>query len=145
MLTHELWLTKFPQFAGVPSTVFDAFKVEATIEMGEFPERWSGEPTYDIAMGYLIAHLSAMDESWSGGDHTTLQPLRSKEVDDVMVEYAVSRDMQNNFDPYLSTVYGQQYVKWRRMVFAGPRMAGNVADALIAEPTYPVRRYRQGG
>lgn len=142
MITHEQWTTKFPQFAGLPTTVFDEFVIEATVEMGDDPERWEGTPTYDIAMGYLVAHLSAMDESWQTGDHTPLQPLRSKEVDDVMVEYAVSRDMQNNFDPYLSTVYGQQYIKWRRMVFAGPRVAGNTSAALMAEPTYPSRRYR---
>lgn len=120
MLPYETWLGKFPQFIEVSETQFEELRFEAMVEMGDVIERWLNEATYDIAQGYLISHLAAQAEHYSSGDHSTMQPFRSKEVDDVIVEYAVSRDMQNNLDPYLSTSYGQQYVKWRRMVFAGP-------------------------
>lgn len=123
MLLYDKWLEKFPQFIAVSPELFVELQFEATVEMGDDVGRWSGTETYYIAQGYLVAHLAAMSDAWSTGDHTPLQPLREREVDDVRVEYAVSRDMQNNLDPYLSTTYGQQYIKWRRMVFAGPRVA----------------------
>lgn len=122
MLLYDKWLDKFPQFVAVSPEQFLELQTEATVEMGSDPSRWLGQEAYDIAQGYLISHLAAMSETWETGDHSTLQPYREKEVDDVRVEFAVSRDMQNNLDPYLSTSYGQQYIKWRRMAFAGPRV-----------------------
>ena len=122
MLTYNGWLDKFPQFVAISEPQWIEMQIEAATEMGSEPERWAGQTTYDIAQGYLISHLAAMAEASEGGDHSPLQPFREKEVDDVRVEYAVSRDMQNNLDPYLATTYGQQYIKWRRMIFAGPRV-----------------------
>ena len=122
MLTYDSWLDKFPQFVAVSEPQWTELQLEATVEMGADVFRWNGQDAYDIAQGYLMAHLAAQAESSEAGDHTPLQPFREKEVDDVRVEYAVSRDMQNNLDPYLATSYGQQYIKWRRMAFAGPRV-----------------------
>lgn len=122
MLTYDSWLDKFPQFVAVSEPQWAELQLEATVEMGADVFRWNGQDAYDIAQGYLMAHLAAQAESSETGDHTPLQPFREKEVDDVRVEYAVSRDMQNNLDPYLATSYGQQYIKWRRMAFAGPRV-----------------------
>ena len=122
MLTYNGWLDKFPQFAAVSEPQWIEMRLEAATEMGTDVERWAGEETYDIAQGYLMGHLAALAEAYESGDHSPLQPFREKEVDDVRVEYAISRDMLNNLDPYLSTTYGQQYIKWRRMVFAGPRV-----------------------
>lgn len=123
MLPYETWLRKFPQFIEVSEIQYDDMATEATVEMGDDVNRWLGQETYYIAQGYLIAHLATIQERFRDGDHATVQPVRLKEVDDVVVEYAVSRDMQNNLDPYMSTTYGQQYIKWRRMAFAGPRIA----------------------
>lgn len=122
MVTYQLWLQKFPQFVAFGELQFDAMKLEATIEMGSSVGRWLGQETYDVAQGYLISHFATLAEAWEIGDHSPIQPFRTKQVDDVMIESAVSRDMQNNFDPYLATTYGQQYIKWRRIVFAGPRV-----------------------
>lgn len=118
-VTYDEWLLKFPQFVATPPELFDMLVTEASLEMGS-PSRWGD--AYKIAQMYLIGHLAALAESYEAGDHSPLQPFREKEVDDVRVEFAVSRDMQNNLDPYLSTTYGQQYVKWRRIMFAGPRV-----------------------
>lgn len=122
MLTYDSWLDKFPQFVAVSEPQWAELQLEATVEMGADVFRWNGQDAYDIAQGYLMAHLATQAESSETGDHTPLQPFREKEVDDVRVEYAVSRDMMNNLDPYLATSYGQQYIKWRRMAFAGPRV-----------------------
>lgn len=123
MLAYTDWLDKFPQFVAISEPQFNGILKEATVEMGTDTGRWLDADTYDIAQGYLVSHLAAQAESFEAGDHSPLQPFREKEVDDVRVEYAVSRDMQNTFDPYLSTIYGQQYIKWRRIAFAGPRVA----------------------
>lgn len=123
MLTYTEWLLKFPQFTIVEETVFDMYVLEASLEMGTEVSRWIDQSHYDVALGYLVSHLLAIADKFEDGDHTPVQPLREKEVDDVRVEYAISREMQNSFDQYQSTSYGQQYIKWRRMVFAGPRIA----------------------
>ena len=121
-MEYTLWLKKFPQFCDhVDSDLYDILIVEALAEMGSDKDRWQGAPIYDVAQGYLIAHLAVQSESAANGDHTPLQAFRSKEVDDVMVEYAVSRDQLNNFDPFIGTSYGQRYVRFRRMVFGMPR------------------------
>jgi len=120
MVTFATWVIRYPQFAEILEEVFDIFKEDANIEMGTDESRWYD--TYNVAQSALIAHGVAMYNSYKTGDDTPLQPIRTKEVDDVMVEFAVSRDMQNNLDPLLSTTYGQQYLKWRRQAFAGPRM-----------------------
>lgn len=114
------WTARFPGFLLISEPMFDTLIIEAELEMGT-ATRWG--KSYDIALGYLISHLATLQERIEAGDSTPLQPYRNKISDDVEVEYAVSRDMQNNFDPYASTSYGQQYIKWRRIYFAGPRVA----------------------
>jgi len=122
MVTYEDWKVRFPQFATVEETLFDLFLGDTQIEMGVDETRWAD--SYDIAQAHLISHFVAVYASYRTGDHTPLQPIRTKEVDDVMVEFAVSRDLRDNFDPYASTTYGQQYMKWRRQSFAGARILG---------------------
>ena len=118
-MDYSEWMQRFPQFVAVSEGSFNMTKTEAVLEMGSEP-KWG--PAYELALGYLIAHLAALAERSEAGDHTTVQPMRSKDVDGVEIEYAVSKEMQNNLNSYLSTTYGQRYLRWRRMVFAGPRV-----------------------
>ena len=120
MVTYATWVIRYPQFAVVAEEVFDIYHSDANIEMGTDESRWYD--TYDVAQSALIAHFIAMYNGYILGDDTPMQPIRTKEVDDVMVEFAVSRDLQNNLDPYQATSYGQQYIKWRRQAFAGARV-----------------------
>lgn len=120
MVTYEIWKLRFPQFAVTEEPVFDLFFEDSQVEMGKEESRWYD--TYDIAQANLISHYVAVYRSYTSGDDTPLQPVRTKEVDDVMVEFAVSRDLRDNFDAFNSTAYGQQYIKWRRQAFAGARM-----------------------
>jgi len=119
-MTYSEWLTRFPQFVAIDESTYNELELEATTEMGS-ESKWLN--FYEIALGYLISHLAAIAEKYESGDHSPVQPYREKEVDGVRVEHAISRDMQNNFDPYLATSYGQQYIKWRRIALAGPRVA----------------------
>jgi len=120
MVAYATWIIRFPQFAVISEDVFDVFQADAIIEMGEEESRWYD--MYDVAQSNLIAHFVAMHQKYTTGDNSPMQPIRTKQVDDVMVEYAVSRDLRDNLDPYSATSYGQQYLKWRRMAFAGPRI-----------------------
>ncbi len=121
MLSFTTWQARFPQFATIPEATFNVYLGDAVLEMGSIEARWLD--LYDVAQAYLVAHMLSMAEKFSVGDHTPQQPLRQKVVDGVEVEYAVSRDSVDNFDNYLSTSYGQQYTKYRRICFAGPRIA----------------------
>ena len=120
MSTYATWLIRFPQFSSISETVFNVFLGDAILEMGSEESRWYD--MYTVAQDNLIAHFVSTYQKYLTGDNSPLQPIRTKQVDDVMVEYAVSRDLRDNFDAYQATSYGQQYLKWRRMAFAGPRM-----------------------
>jgi len=124
MVTYETWTARFPQFLQIEESLFDLFLGDSQIEMGVDETRWAD--TYDVAQANLISHYVAAYKSYQTGDDTPLQPIRTKEVDDVMVEFAVSRDLRDNFDPLNSTIYGQAYIKWRRQAFAGARVLGVV-------------------
>ena len=122
MLTLQEFLAKFPEFVWLTDQDFDQLILEAKAEMGIIIERWLDADTYKLAQGYLLAHLASAMERYQDGDHTPLQPVREKEVDDVRVEYAVSKELRNNLDPYAATSYGQRYIHWRRICFGGPRV-----------------------
>lgn len=52
-----------------------------------------------------------------------MKPIRSSDVDDVLVEFATAKEYDARpLDVYDDTIYGQQYLKWRNMAFAGARV-----------------------
>lgn len=121
MQTLEKFTARFPEFSSVPQARFDIFLADAIIEMGNQEERWLN--VYDVAQANLIAHLITLSDRTLAGEKGAITPIRAKEVDDVVVEYGLSREQRDNFDAYNATAYGQQYIKWRRQVFAGARIA----------------------
>ena len=121
MITIDTWKIRFPEFKDVTQEVFNLFQGDAVLEMGDDDTRWIG--FYDLAMSYLLAHLVYLSQVTAEGDANPATPLRSTEVDDVIVGYAVSKTIENSFDMYLATAYGQKYIYYRRLAFAGPRVA----------------------
>ena len=121
MITIATWKVRFPEYASVTDDVFNLFLGDAVLEMGDDEARWIG--FYDVAISYLIAHLVYLSQVTAEGDANPATPLRSTEVDDVIVNYAVSKRIENSFDMYLATAYGQKYIYYRRLAFAGPRIA----------------------
>lgn len=119
MVTFQQFVIRFPEYAGVPEDRFNMFRDDAVLEMGTDNGRWLN--VYDVAQYYLIAHMLVVAGMQATGDLTAVGPLRTTEVDDVVVEYAVSKTMENSFDEYLGTSYGQRYIKYRKMAFSGPR------------------------
>ena len=121
MITIATWKVRFPEYASVTDDVFNLFLGDAVLEMGDDEARWIG--FYDVAISYLVAHLVYLSQVTAEGDANPATPLRSTEVDDVIVGYAVSKTIENSFDMYLATAYGQKYTYYRRLAFAGPRIA----------------------
>ena len=121
MITIATWKVRFPEYASVTDDVFNLLLGDAVLEMGDDETRWIG--FYDGAISYLIAHLVYLFQVTAEGDANPATPLRSTEVDDVIVNYAVSKRIENSFDMYLATAYGQKYIYYRRLAFAGPRIA----------------------
>ena len=121
MLTYQEFLLRFPELGEVEETLFNFFLEDAKVEMGTIEERWVN--FYNMAQAYLIAHYFTLASRRTSGKGTAAYPIKSKEVDDVVVEYAVQDVNPSKLDLFTTTVYGQEYIRWRRMAFAGPRVA----------------------
>ncbi|AGV99260.1 hypothetical protein PM1_044 [Pectobacterium phage PM1] len=125
MLTLPDLIARYPAFSTLTQARFDIFQSDAVLIMGDVESRWLG--WYNPAMAALIGHLLTLNAASEveGDAALTAAPVVRTDVDDVQVEFA-----ERIWDkvPYVeadlySTSYGQQYVRWRRMAFAGPRVA----------------------
>lgn len=120
MVTYADFTARFPEFASTPEVRFNIFLGDASIEMGTEETRWLN--VYDVAQANLIAHFLTIAQGSATGDTMALMPIRSTDVDDVLVEYAVQRELTGSpTDNFSASIYGQQYVHWRNQVYAGPR------------------------
>lgn len=124
MLTLEGLVSRYNSMSLMTPERFEILQADAIIIMGTAEFRWAG--MYDMAMAALIAHYS---ETWDKllPDDSALSnmPVSRTDVDDVQVEFA--QNMLTKV-PYVeadlfSTSYGQAYMRYRRMAFAGPRVA----------------------
>jgi hypothetical protein len=120
MVTLPMFIARFPEFTSISQGRFDIFFGDAVIEMGNDDGRWIN--VYDVAQAYLIAHNLSVAQASEAGDINPMMPIRSSDVDDVLVEYAVAREIDGTLDNYDCTIYGQTYLKWRNQAFAGARM-----------------------
>ncbi|QIS79331.1 virion structural protein [Pantoea phage vB_PagM_SSEM1] len=125
MLTLIDLVKRYPAMAGIDPDRFDIFQSDAVLIMGNDDGRWLN--FYDPAQAALIAHRITQFGGTDGEDGAdmTAGPVTRTDVDDVQVEFA---DRIWDKIPYqeadlFSTAYGQDYVRWRRMAFAGPRIA----------------------
>ena len=100
------------------------FQSDAVLVMGDVESRWLG--WYDPAMAALIAHMITMNRAQEVDDNgMVVGPVTRTDVDDVQVEFAekIWNKLPYQEADLYSTSYGQEYVRWRRMAFAGPRVA----------------------
>jgi hypothetical protein len=126
MVDLATFTARFPEFASLTQARFDIYLGDAVLEMGDDVNRWLNEGTYNVAQAYLIAHNLSIADASSSGDTTPMMPLSKTDVDEVEVDYATSG---KNTDTgisgaglYTTTIYGQQYIKWRNQAFAGARI-----------------------
>ena len=124
MITLAELVKRYPAMANMSQDSFDIHTSDAKLIMGTDETRWLG--FYNPAMAALIAHMSVLtDDAMPGEAPLPALPVSRTDVDDVQVDFS---DRMISEIPYIeaswhSTVYGQQYVMWRRMAFAGPRVA----------------------
>lgn len=124
MITLAELVKRYPAMANMSQDSFDIHVSDAQLIMGTDETRWLG--WYNPAMAALIAHMSILtDDAMPGEAPMPALPVSRTDVDDVQVEFS---DRMISEIPYIeaswySSIYGQQYVMWRRMAFAGPRVA----------------------
>lgn len=123
-LTLIDFTTRFPKYTTMTQGQFDMYQGDAVIEMGVTVARWLNQSLYDIAQAYLMAHLATVAQLQAAGDSAPMAPLRQTDVDGVKIEYAIAKEgLATSPDWLATTSYGQQYIRYRRMAFAGPRIA----------------------
>lgn len=121
MVTLAMLIARFPEFTGTSQLRFDIFFGDSVIEMGSEEFRWSN--VYDVAQANLIAHFLSVGAGSATGDTMALMPIRSTDVDDVLVEYAVAPVAPGTpVDNFAASIYGQMYIHWRNQAFAGARI-----------------------
>lgn len=117
-------IKRYPAMSEMTQERFEVLQGDAILTMGEDESRWI--KFYDPAMAALIAHWSSVFDDLVAGDAPMpALPVSRTDVDDVQVEFS---DRMISEIPYqeadlMSTSYGQQYIRWRRMAFGGPRVA----------------------
>lgn len=124
MLSYNDLILRYPAMATLTPERFALFQGDAILVMGSDETRWFS--WYNQAMAALIAHMVTLNDASTMGDGgLVVGPVTRTDVDDVQVEFA-----EKIWDrlPYqeaalYSTAYGLAYVGWRRMAFAGPRIA----------------------
>lgn len=122
MITYAKWKELFPSLAETAEPLFNLYLEFAVLEMGTDEKRWV--VFYDYAQYYLLAHLVSQANSFAeGGGDTSNAPIANRDVDDVVVGYAISNQNLANINTLLLTAYGQEYVRIRRKALAGPRVA----------------------
>ncbi|HEI0612406.1 TPA: DUF4054 domain-containing protein [Escherichia coli] len=124
MVTLPDLIARFPAMADVPQATFDIYLKDTQKIMGVDEHRWIS--WYDQAQACLLAHLITFNGALSadGDAGMTAGPVTRTDVDDVQVEFAekIWNKLPYQEADLYSTGYGQQYVRWRRMAFAGPRV-----------------------
>ncbi|QHJ79814.1 MAG: hypothetical protein [Caudoviricetes sp.] len=128
MLTYDDLILRYPAMANMTPQQFAILQSDSVLIMGKDDGRWGTDEydVYDPAQAALIAHYYVTVGSLTAGDPAIpVGPITRTDVDDVQIEFA-DRIWDNvpyqEADLY-GTAYGQTYVRYRRMFFAGPRIA----------------------
>lgn len=115
--TTAVFKIRFPEFANHTDARVQLFLDDAALLMSNNASgRWLSY--YDIAHANLGAHLLVAGDATEVGDINALSPIKKQDVDDVLVEFAVSEQSVTAEDLY-STSYGKAYLRYRQICFAG--------------------------
>lgn len=105
---------RFPEFCEELDERIQMFLDDAALFIGD-ESYWNNHGDfYEPALLYYAAHLLAVGLHTESGDTGSLAPVRKQEVDDVIIEQAVSAVSPTTDDLY-STSYGKRYVNYRRL------------------------------
>ena len=115
MATIADFRIRFPEFVDSADGRVQLFLDDAALLMAT-PTRWLD--FYDIAQLYHAAHLLYVGNYTATGDGNVLAPVKKQEVDDVIIEQAVS-GLAPNASDLQSTAYGKRYYQYLRLCFTG--------------------------
>lgn len=107
---------RFPEFAAIADARIQLFLDDAVGFMGAESGRWCNN--YDVAQCYLAAHLLVVGTSQEDGDSGVIAPIKKQEVDDVIIQQAVS-ELSAKEGEFGSTSYGKRYLSYRHICFGG--------------------------
>ena len=108
---------RFPEFSDIDDGRVQLFLDDAALLM-ESPYKWLD--FYDTAQVYYAAHLLVVGEHTESGDAGVLAPNKRQEVDDVVIERALS-DINPTMEDVYSTSYGVRYASYRKIITMGIR------------------------
>lgn len=115
MSSVEDFKKRFPEFAENEDERIQMFLDDAALIMSSEP-KWLG--FYSIARLYYAAHFMVVSEHTESGDSSALSPVKKQEVDDVLIESAIS-DVEPSYDELVSTSYGKRVMFYRKICFTG--------------------------
>lgn len=118
MATVAQFKIRFPEFQSVEEARVQMFLDDCAALMGN-ESKWNLH--YDTAHQYFAAHYLVVAEFSAMGDSGILAPVKKQEVDDVVVEHAIT-GVSPSFDELTSTSYGKRYQMYRAMAI--PRILG---------------------
>lgn len=110
---------RYPEFSDTilyPNGRIQLFIDDAVLWMDSEP-KWLDY--YNLAQNALVAHFLSISDLSETGDSGAVYPIKKQEVDDVIIEQAVDK-VSPKIDLLYTTIYGQQYAKYRDMLFSGP-------------------------
>ena len=110
--------TRYPEFSD--ATLYPDARIQMLIDDAVI---WMSDETrwlnwYDLAQNCLVAHFLAVATLTEAGETNSQFPIARQEVDDVVIESAVS-GVSPTMDDFFSTSYGQSYYRYLRMTFTG--------------------------
>lgn len=106
--------SRFPEFCNELDSRIQMFLDDAALFIGD-EAYWNNHGNfYEPALLYYAAHLLAIGQNTEAGDSGIMAPIKKQEVDDVMIEQAVSA-VSTTADDLYSTSYGKRYVNYRRL------------------------------
>ena len=115
MATVATFNLRFPEFCDEDDDRIQLFLDDAALLMADTP-KWLD--FYDVAHQYFSAHLLSVATAQMVGDSGAFAPIKKQEVDDVVIEQAVS-EVHPNMDELLTTSYGKRYWQYRRIITVG--------------------------
>lgn len=115
MSTVKSFNIRFPEFCDEDDDRIQLFMDDASLLMADAP-KWLD--FYDVAHEYFSAHLLIIATAQAVGDSGAFAPISKQEVDDVVIEQAVS-EVHPTSDELLTTSYGKRYWGYRRIVTVG--------------------------
>ena len=111
--------TRFPEFVSISDDRVNLFLGDTELLMSSVDSgKWLD--FYDLAQSYYTAHLLYVGMQQAAGDGTVQSPTKKQEVDEVIIEHAVTANTAT-MDDLHSSSYGKRYMQYRKLCLAGPR------------------------